>query len=153
MPPIPDLLGRIRLQRQEPLGHGEGLAPLLPPPVDRLEVPEHAREELALGHRREVLFLKGDGAAEHARDQLLCAVRRQDRAAVERVEEHLLPADLHAHDEVRGEPDPVDLEPEPPRLPPTGPAGAAHAREWPLCCLRTNLTIPPSVLIRADEVI
>src|SRR5262245_8339296 len=59
--------------------------------------------------RREV-----DGAAESAGDHFAAALAREDGAAVEGIEQHLLPRHASARDEMAGEPDAFHLETEPP---------------------------------------
>ena len=68
-------------------------------------------EELPLRHRREVLGREVDGLAEGARHQVARSppgVRM--RAAVERIEQHLLALDARARDEVAGQPDALHVE-------------------------------------------
>src|SRR5712692_2246661 len=85
-PAITEVRGRARVEDQQPVVHGERLDPLVPLRVDRLEVHQHAREDLALAHRRQVLLGHRRPAPERARHHLGRPLRRQHGPAVEGIQ-------------------------------------------------------------------
>lgn len=113
-PPIADLGVVVRIQEEESLHDLQRLLPRLALEVDRLEVVEHPGQELPRRDRGEVLLPEFGRPAQDAGDQLLAAFGREDRAAVERIEEDPALSRLEADDEVRGEPDAVNGQPQAP---------------------------------------
>src|SRR4029453_18703343 len=101
------------VEADQAIAHLPRLLPVLGPPVDALEIGEHAREELSIAHRGEGRLGEADALAQRLGHELAAGLGGEDGAAVEGIEENGRVVEPHAGDEVPGESDALHRKVEP----------------------------------------
>ena len=84
---VADLLERVGHEEEDALHGGQGARPVPERRVHRLQVAEHADEDLLRRDRRQPARVERAAAGPHPRDQGLAGGAVEQRAAVERIEE------------------------------------------------------------------
>jgi hypothetical protein len=110
-PTIAAVLGIGRLEDEQQLDRVEGGRPVAPGEVRGPEVPEDPREDLAAPDHPEHPGVEQDSLAHAPPDQGLAVVQGEEATAAGRVEQGPLGS---ADDEVAGQPDPAERQPDPP---------------------------------------